>query len=99
MTPGIPGKSQQWELTDIPSQALTESGILSTHSHDEHVERDNSAGDVALDFRIIADMYDAVLVVDLGGLGFIVLNRSLLVTKNVSDGLHDRTMLDQASCT
>jgi hypothetical protein len=53
--------------------------------------------DIALDLRVITDVHQALLVVDLGSLGFVVLDGGLLVAQDVADRLHDGAVLDQAS--
>jgi len=51
--------------------------------------------DISLDLGIVADIHQTLLVVDLGGLGLVVLDGRFLVAQNVADRLHDGPMLDQ----
>lgn len=74
---------------------LTKGGVLSTDTHHEHVKRNFRAGDIALDLGVVANVDNALLVIDLGGLRFVILDGALLVTQNVPDGFHDGAMLDQ----
>ena len=78
---------------------LTESSVLGTNTDNEHVERNLSLGDSTLDLRVVANVHNALLVVDLGGLGFVELDASLLLAEDVANGLHDRAVLDLAGGT
>lgn len=76
----------------------TKSGILGTNTDDKHVERDLVLIRITLDIRVVADVDDLLLVVDLGGLGFVVCDASLLVAQKVANGLHDGAVLNGADC-
>ena len=56
-------------------------------------------GHVTLDGRVVVDVDDLLLVINLGRLGFVVLDGSLLVAQKVADGLHDGAVLDGADGT
>jgi hypothetical protein len=74
----------------------TERGVLGTNTDDEHVEGNLSLGRVALDLRVVVDVYNALLIVDLGGLGLVVLDGGFLVAQEIADRLHDGAVLDGA---
>jgi hypothetical protein len=50
---------------------------------------------VTLDLGVVADVNNALLVIDLGGFGFVELDGGLLLAQDVTDRLHDRAVLDQ----
>lgn len=77
----------------------TKSRVLGTNADHKHVEGNLGVGNVTLDLGIIADQDDALLVVDLGGFGFVELDGGLLLAEDVTDGLHDRAVLDQTGST
>ena len=77
----------------------TESGILSTNTNHKHIEWDLVGRNTALDFGVIVDVDNLLLVVDLGSFGFVVLDRSLLVAKEIADRLHDAAVFDRSSGT
>jgi hypothetical protein len=74
----------------------TKSCIFRAYTDDEHVKGDLGFGGVALDLRLVINVDDALLVVDLGGLGFVVLDGGLLVAQKVADRLHDGAVLNGA---
>lgn len=55
--------------------------------------------DVTLDLRIVTDIHDPLLIVDLGGLGFVEADPTNLLPENVTDGFHNRAVLDQTGGT
>lgn len=75
----------------------TESSVLSADTDDEHVEGDLGLRSSALDLRFIVDVDNLFLVVDLGGLGFVVLDGGGLVTEEVADGFHNAAVFDGTS--
>ena len=75
---------------------LTESGILSSDTNDQHVKGNLGHGDVALDIRVVVDVHNPPLVINLGGLRFVVPDGRLLVAQKAADGLHDGAVLDGA---
>lgn len=77
----------------------TECRILGTDTHNQHIERYNSMRDVTLDLRVITDIDQALFVVDLSGLGFVVLDGSLLVAQDVANRFHNRAMFNQTGGT
>ena len=102
MTPLIPTVvAVSRELRHIRSKIVvhTEGGILSTDTNDQHVEGHLGVGDFTLDLGVVADVDDALLVVDLGGLGFVEFHVGLLLAQDVADGLHDGAVLDQTGGT
>ena len=77
----------------------TEGGVLGADTDNKHVEGNLGVRDIALDFRVVADVDDALLVVDLGRLGFVELDVGFLHAKDVADGLHDRAVFNQTGGT
>lgn len=77
----------------------TKSRVLGTNTDHKHVEGNLGVRDITLNFRIIADIHNPLLIVDLGGLGFVELDTGLLVAQDISDRLHDRAVLDQTGGT
>lgn len=75
----------------------TEGCVFSTDTNDEHVEGHLGVGDVSLDLRVIADVHDTLLVIDLGGFGFVEVHVGGLLTEDVTDRLHDGAVLNQTS--
>jgi hypothetical protein len=78
------------------SARRTKGRVLGTDTHNEHVEGDLGLGRVALDLRVVVNVDNPLLVVDLGGLGLVVLDGGLLVAQEVADGLHDGAVLNGA---
>jgi hypothetical protein len=56
-------------------------------------------GDFTLNLGVIANVNKALFVIDLGGLGLVILDSRLLVAQDVPDRFHNGTVLDQTSCT
>ena len=81
------------------SEYPTKSRVLGTNTDNQHIEGNLSVGDIALDFRIIADVNDTLLIIDLSSFGFKEFDGGLLLTENVANGLHDRAVLDQTGGT
>ena len=80
-------------------QRLTKGRVLGTNTDHKHVEGNLGVRDITLDFGIVTDVDNALLVVDLGSFGFVESHAGLLVAQNVADGLHDRAVLDQTGGT
>jgi hypothetical protein len=78
------------------SASRTKGCVLGADTHNEHVEGDLGLGRVALDLRVVVNVDNPLLVVDLGGLGLVVLDGGLLVAQEVADGLHDGAVLNGA---
>lgn len=55
--------------------------------------------DITLNLRVIADIHQALLVINLGSFGLVVLDGSLLVAQDVANGFHDGAMFNQAGGT
>jgi len=73
--------------------------VFGTHAHDQHIKRNLGAAYIAFDLRIVIDIHNLFLIVDLGCLGFVVVHRRLLVSEKVADRLHDGSMLNCAGGT
>lgn len=88
-------RSQRWLLHWGYCKLHTEGCILSTDTNNKHVERHLSLGDVTLDFGVVADVHDTLLVVNLGRLGFVELDVGIFLASDVTDRLHNRAVFDQ----
>lgn len=77
---------------------LTKSGILSTDTDNQHIKRDNSMRHITFNLRVITDINQTLLVVDLGGFSFVVFDGRLLVAEDVANGFHNRAMFNQTGC-
>jgi len=78
---------------------LTKCSILRTHTNDKHVEWYLGGRSGALDLRFVVDVYHALLVINLGGFGFVVSYSGLLVTEKVADWFHNAAVFDGADGT
>ena len=83
----------------FPHTGDAERCILSTNGDDEHVERYFGRRSIAFDFRIIIDVNDFFLMINLGGLSFIISDCDLFVTKYVTDRFHYGAVLDSSGGT
>jgi hypothetical protein len=75
---------------------LTKRGILRSHAHDKHIEGYLGRANITLDLALIVNVYNLLLVVNLGSFGLVELDRRLLVSQEVAHGLHNGAMLDGA---
>lgn len=53
---------------------------------------------ITLDLGIIADVYQALLIINLGGFSLVVFNGRLLLAQDVANGFHNRAMFNQTGC-
>ena len=76
-----------------------EGRILSTDADDEHIKGNFCGAGVPFDLGLVIDVDYLALIIDLGGVGLVVFDSSFLVSEDVADRLHDRTVLDGTSRT
>lgn len=56
-------------------------------------------GNVALDLGVIVNIYNALLIVDLGSFRLVEFHGSALVSENIADRFHNRTVRNQTGGT
>ncbi len=78
----------------FPSTCLTERRVFSTHADDQHVEGHLSVGHSPLDLRLVADVNDLLLVINLRRFSLVECRGGPFMAQDIPDRLHYRAMLN-----
>lgn len=70
--------------------------VLSSNTNNQHIKWNLVDGGGPLDVRVIGDVDNPLLVINLGGFRFVVFDRRLLVAEEIANGFHDTAVFDRS---